>query len=357
MTRYFLCGLISVLVLLTGSACTSISHSAGKQLERSFVYDALRKMDDKAFEESLRSGADPDMIFSNGATPLIMAVLRNRPDRVKRLLEAGADPKYATERGSTALHTAAALARRECVDLLLKAGCDPDQPGSYGRTALMEAARTGNLPVVKSLLDKGCDLHAKDRLGRTALIHGACAHKEPLSMVKYLISRGADPMAADDEMKLAVMYAAQLRHTDAALYLLDLITDLPKRPALGLMIMHSAIQGGDVKVVETLIDRRLPLNRTPSMIFKGSKLLNTSRALRILIRNGILSRGRTPIHWAALANNKQIAALLIKRGADCLQKDEAGDTADELATSPEVSSYIRSRQKEVLRKMKRDQRK
>ena len=49
--------------------------------------------------------------------------------------------------------------------------------------------------------------------------------------------------------------------------------------------------------------------------------------------------------------------LLIRRGADSLQMDEAGDTADELTTSPEVSSYIRSRQKEALRKNRPNEKK
>lgn len=357
MKKNHFCILLLPAALVLCSACSGGGLLAGRQLERSFVYSAGKKMDDKAFEEALKAGADPDVYFSNGATPLIMAVLRKSPERVKRLLQAGASADFATERGSTALHTAAALADRECVAILLKAGSDPNKGGSFGRTPLMEAARTGNVQIVQLLLEKGSNLHAEDSLGRTALMHGACAQKNTLAMVKYLVSKGADPMKADKEMRLAVMHASALRHTDAALYLLDLIVDLPKRPALGLMIMYYAINGGDLKVVETLIDRRMPLNRDPSLIFKGTKLLKTKRFFHILVRNGILANGRTPIHWAALANNKQMVQLLIRRGADSLQMDEAGDTADELTTSPEVSSYIRSRQKEALRKNRPNEKK
>jgi ankyrin repeat protein len=353
--------LFSILILLPAlllcSACSSTRIFAGRDLERSFVYSAGKKMDDKAFEKALQAGAGPDVYFSNGATPLIMAVLRKSPGRVKRLLQAGANPDFATERGSTALHTAAALADRECMEILLKAGSDPDKKGNFGRTPLMEAARTGNVQIAKLLLEKGADLHKKDSLGRTALMHGACASKNSLPMVKYLVSKGADPMEADQEMRLAVMHASALHHTEAALYLLDLIPDLSKQPALGLMIMYYAIAGGDLKVVETLIDRRMPLNRDPSLIFKGTKLLKTKRFFHILVRNGILANGRTPIHWAALANNKKMVQLLISRGADCLQMDETGDTAEELTTSPEVRSYIRARQKEAFSKIRKEEKK
>ena len=343
------------LSLLCG--CSTLPGFADRQLEKSFEYDAERKMDDKAFEAALKAGAKADRCFSNGATALIMAVLRNRPDRVRMLLDAGADPGYATERGTAALHVAAALRRKECVEILLKGGASPDKGGSYGRTPLMEAARAGSVEILKMLLEKGADLHAKDSFGRTALIHGACAMKNTLETVKYLVSRGADPMTADKDMKSAVMHGAGLCHTDAALYLLDLIPDLSNNSALGLMIMYYAIAGGDIKVVETLIDRRMPLNRDPSLIFKGTKLLKTKRFFQILVRNGILANGRTPVHWAAIANNKQIVQLLINRGADPLQMDEAGNTADELTTSPEVRSYILSRQKEASRKQKRFQQK
>ena len=50
--------LFSILILLPAlllcSACSSTRIFAGRDLERSFVYSAGKKMDDKAFEEILR---------------------------------------------------------------------------------------------------------------------------------------------------------------------------------------------------------------------------------------------------------------------------------------------------------------
>ena len=204
--------------------------------------------------------------------------------------------------------------------------------------------------AAKALLDAGADIGETDSKGRTALMHAAEAQRNTLEAVKLLIARGADPMAYDSDVRLAVMHAAALKHTDAALYLLDLIPDLPKKPGLGLMIMHSAIKGNDLKVMDKLIDRRVPLNRSLSVVLKGTRILQIHGFYRILIRNGLLGKGRVPLHWAAIDNNLDAVKLLIDRGADPLQPDELGHYADALATSREVIHYIRKKQSETLRK-------
>ena len=55
------------------------------RLEQSFRQDRKKKMDDAAFQSALERGADPDQVFQNGATPLILSVVRDRPDRIELL--------------------------------------------------------------------------------------------------------------------------------------------------------------------------------------------------------------------------------------------------------------------------------
>ena len=111
------------------------------------------------------------------------------------------------------------------------------------------------------------------------------------------------------------------------------------------MIMHSAIKGNDLTVLERLIDRRPPLNRSLSLVLKGTRILQVHGFYRILIRNGLLGKGRVPLHWAAIENNLGAVKLLIARGADPLQPDELGHLPDELATSREVIEYLRKQQR------------
>lgn len=333
-------------ICLVFSGCT---HSMqNDKLEHSFRQDRKKKMDDPAFALALEQGADPNCVFENGATPLIQAVRFDRPDRIEILLKHGADINKPGKRGGTPLHIAAGLGRAKCMAMLLKLGAKINTAGAFGRSPLMDAARMGHLKIMEDLIDAGAEVNARDSMDRTPLMHAAEAQKNSLEAVRMLVSSGADPNLHDKDLKTAAMHAAELKHTEAALYLIDLIPDLPRRPALALMIMHSAIRGNDLKVMERLIDRRPPLNRSLSLVLKGSRILQVHGFYRILIRNGLLGKGRVPLHWAAIENNLEAAKLLIARGADPLQPDELGNLPSQLATSKEVIRYLESQQKKML---------
>ncbi|MBO4647895.1 MAG: ankyrin repeat domain-containing protein [Lentisphaeria bacterium] len=339
--------LLTVLLAGCGLFGGSSHPFKDRQLEQSLQLDRNKKMNDQAFAEALKGGADPNLELKNGGTPLIMAVVYDRTDLIRTLLQSGAKVNHPGKRGSTPLHVAAGLGRKECLDLLLKAGAEVNAPGAFGRTPLMDASRMGQLEIMDELIEAGAKIDALDELKRTALMHAAEAHKNTVAAVRLLASRGADPMLFDSDMKTAAMHAAELKHTEAALYLIDLIPDLPRRPALGLLIMHSAIKGNDLKVMERLIDQRVPLNRSLSMVLKGSRILQVHGFYRILIRNGLLGRGRVPLHWAAIENNLDAIKLLLAHGADPFQQDELGLEADELATSRAVVQYIRKQKKSL----------
>ena len=330
--------------ILTGCASGS-SPFKNSQLEDSFRLDRKKQMDTKAFEEALKGGADPNMELKNGATPLIMVIRRNRPDLIPLLLKAGADVNRPSARGSAPLNIAASLGYRKCLRQLLAAGAKVNAPGAFGRTALMDAARMGRLETIEALIDADAELNARDSMERTALMHAAEAQRNSPEAVRMLVAAGADPMLYDSDLKIAAMHAAELKHTEAALYLIDLIPDLSRHPEIGLMIMYSAIKGNDLKVMEKLLGQRPPLNRSLSLVLKGTKIMQVHGFYRILIRNGLLGKGRVPLHWAARENNLDAVKLLISRGADPEQEDELGHTADELATSKEVIHYIRKMQK------------
>ena len=325
-----------------------------EKLENSFRQNRKKKMDDSAFAAALEQGVDPNQIFKNGATPLIMSVRCDRPDRIEMLLKHGADINKPGKRGGTPLHIAAGLGRNKCLAMLLKHGAKVNTIGAFGRSPLMDAARMGHLKIMEDLIDAGAHVNARDKMDRTPLMHAAEAPRNSLEAVRMLVSNGADSNLYDKDLKTAAMHAAELKHTDAALYLIDLIPDLAEKPALNLMIMHSAIKGGDMKVLERLVDRRPPLNRSLSLVLKGTKILQVHGFYRILIRNGLLGKGRVPLHWAAIENNLDAVKLLIARGADPFLPDELGHTPDDLATSREVIGYIRKQQK-TIRDLSRDQ--
>ena len=74
----------------------------------------------------LGAGADPNMKYDNGITPLHLAVNSYDSRKIKMLLDAGALPNIANQNGETPLHMAVESGHVECAKVLLKYGADPN---------------------------------------------------------------------------------------------------------------------------------------------------------------------------------------------------------------------------------------
>jgi ankyrin repeat protein len=94
--------------------------------------------------------------------------------RVKTLLQAGADPELVDSEGTTPLYVASVNGEAEVVRLLLAAGASPDTEsnglGSEG-TPLCAAACWGHTEAVHALLTRGADpnMHEDHGTGRSPL--------------------------------------------------------------------------------------------------------------------------------------------------------------------------------------------
>jgi ankyrin repeat protein len=188
----------------------------------------------------LDRGADPNRAADSGLTPLYATIdVQWAPkawfpqpnitqetvgylDLMKALLDKGASPNAAVGEklwfrsftndytwvdptGATPFWRAAQSSDTTAMKLLVEHGADPKLPNKTGETPLMAAAGIGwaanwsvNAPLplidaVKMCVDLGNDVKAADSRGYTAL-HGA-AYLGDNEMVKYLVSRGADPKA------------------------------------------------------------------------------------------------------------------------------------------------------------------
>jgi ankyrin repeat protein len=117
-----------------------------------------------------------------GQTPFLAAAYAGDVTVMKLLLEHGADPNIHTFEGTSPLMAAAgvnwvyAQTWTESPEQLLEAvrichelGMDVNQKNSMGVTALMGAANRGSDDIIKFLVDKGADLTALDNENRSAL--------------------------------------------------------------------------------------------------------------------------------------------------------------------------------------------
>lgn len=324
------------LVLLTSCSSSNVYTAQDAALIR-----AVNLADKADYDAALAKGANVNAQSPEGMTPLMMAVIADKPLLIRDLLKRGADVNCGDKKGNTPLHIAVGKRYTDSLRVLLEYPVLTDPHGSYGRTPLMDAARLGHPEAVELLLLEGADVNAVDEMGRTPLMHAAMAKRNSLPIVKMLLAKGANHEMFDNDSMTAAMHAAALAHTDSAKHLINLYPDFSEKPAIGLLIAKYAIKGRDQAIVSLLIDKKLPLNWELSRALKETKRVQVHGIYRIMVRNGILAKGRTPLIWAAMENDLEMVKLLIARGADPGQPDENGDRPYDMATDREVIRYLK----------------
>ena len=151
----------------------------------------------------------------------------------------------------------------------LKAGktADKDNSGKEYQPAeikdwnLLHSAAAGGDASISRL-----DVNSKDSLGTTPLMLAAAKGKK--QAVDFLLSKGADPSL---------------------------------RTLIGRNLLHAAVEGGDVSIVETVLSLDIPVTV-----------------------NSIDEHGHTPLMIAANSNNLETLEFLLRNGADPFLKDEKG---------------------------------
>jgi ankyrin repeat protein len=178
---------------------------------------------------------------------LTMAVVMNRVDLVKLLIEHGADVERAgflgplddAERPVADLLIAqgkkvpAWMLPRACrpdvstnelhrVRVLLDYGASVDDRGRYGLTALHYAVRGGKLPLIKLLLERGAQADALDENGLTPLLHLAKTRSkaDPVPVMELLVAGGAEVDARDESQVTLLMHFARRGNAGAVRWLL-----------------------------------------------------------------------------------------------------------------------------------------
>ena len=356
----------AVLTLLAAASC-SLFSSQPKELsdgQRELMAQVVSPEEDLAPLYSALSFTDPNFIDpETGRTPLMTAIALSDVPRVSALLASRADPETADANGVRAIHYAAGEPDPALLRTLIVAGADINAKGRSGKTPVMEAARLGMVQNVKILVDAGADLDVCDDLDRNVVMFGAMAKQSSLDIVKHLHEKGAPDFTFTDKGDTPLFLAIDHGNTDTALYLLDRIEKFAgnqglhvgpvdveytvfnrynEATAIGLAAMKHAIYAGDMKIVEALVERELPLNSSVNRVYRGMKRANIEGFHELLARNGVIEDGKKPLFWAAEVGDVTIMEYLVEHGADPYEIDHAGKRPISYARKRDAVKYLES---------------
>jgi ankyrin repeat protein len=113
-------------------------------------------------ERLLQAGADPNYVMSSDETPLWIAAGGNNPELLKLLLRYKGDPGFWGRGGRNALMNAVIQDRHENLRILLDHGADVNNHDHVGQTAATLAAALASWDVVMLLLERGYSYDLED---------------------------------------------------------------------------------------------------------------------------------------------------------------------------------------------------
>ncbi len=124
-------------------------------------------------------------------------------------------------------------------------------PGGHGEAYLVESAGRGDVKLVEQLLAAGVAVDIETPDGETALRGAATAGR--VEMVRYLVSRGADPNRAGGILsRTPLMNAAEMGHREVVEVLLAAGADPTRKDARGRTAVTIAESGGHADIAERL---------------------------------------------------------------------------------------------------------
>lgn len=288
----------------------------------------------------LENGADVNIQYRHGRTPLGWAVCERRKEIATLLLDNGANIEIQDSRRQSPLWVAAGLGEADLVRLLVTRGADINATaGGFGSTALQEAVRKDLEAMVKLLIELGAEIEAKERFSGASALWLA-ADRGQVAMVKLLMKLGANIDAKDGKRGETPLWrAVQEKNETMVKLLVELGADIEVRDderGLTPLLWAAAAYNADETIVKLLVelgadieakDPKWDLTPLSRAVFNNRK-----RMVKLLIEShaDIESKderyGMPPLWWAALTGHRDIVKFLVKMGADTKSKNKRGST-------------------------------
>lgn len=296
----------------------------------------------------------------NGWSLLHRACEKGKPRLVEALLKAGANGNEPTENGATPLLIAVMRAQAAVADILL------DFPGviegmntlfvktdEKRRNAFQLAVERGQSTTVRKMIDKGTHLNVTDIDGLSPLMHAIA--RADVELVRLLAANGADLNTLAPDVGTPLLYACEAT---------EIRDETTRATIIGILLKHGAdadmaepvtgrtpliSMAGNIDRSEALhallqfpVSRDLCDKQGMSAVFHA---LKNPRALDTLLQHGASPDARhmkdssTPLIAAAKDDNLNAVKKLLAAGANTKLYDARGKSALSYARDNVVNTY------------------
>lgn len=292
--------------------------------------DDIKSNNYGAIEDSLKKGVKPD------AKSLYLAIKKNDRRIVIMFIKSGAELNSIYE-GQTILGWAAFYRNRDIVRLVLDNGADVNLAGQGYIPAFVSAAYGGDIEILKMIKEKGAK--TKEQAG-LALLYAASiepaikkTEEESFSIVKFLISEGADINFRSSKGNTALHYAIVNKFNKTAGYLIEKMSDINAANTYGATPLMFAAEFANPGVVKMLLSKGAEvekkdkygdtallyavysfkdIKKTDNNVYETVKLI-VSGGADVKITNDIKN---TPLHLALINEYNKTAAYLIEKKSE-----------------------------------------
>ena len=245
------------------------------------------------------------------------AIIANNLAEIKSIFQSGIDIDYKLYKNYTALHYAVLHNRHNIIKWMIDSGADintHDTVLGCGFTPLIDAIIHNYGYTTKILINAGADVNARDAKGRTALHHSARGRLYTYSVL--LIDAGADIHARDDEGLNVLHYAATHYNICLAEKVIKLGIAINDKTTKGDAALDIATWCGYGEFIKVLLDAGANVNIrchgfTPFCVACSEGFVGIAR---MLLEAGskidVICNSRTPLEWAQLEHNTSIINLI-----------------------------------------------
>ena len=300
---------------------------------------------DENIKYIISKGGDINKKNAVGQTPLYNAAKDNSVSTIKLIIENGANPNARDLLNNTPLHHSVQWNTLEATKVLISMGAIVDAKNTSGKTPLAVAATYDSVDSAKILLENKANVNSSDITGRTVLMEAVQQKSE--RVIPVVLAYGANVNAQDMYGRNAYHEAAEIKDKEIIRVLAAYGGNALSRDSFA-KTPFSLIASENIALINFLLGDNKNLSDSD-----GNNPLHIAVLCKVkadtmsgLIESGYdinqrNSKGLTPLNYAIIQRQNNLAKILIQNNADPFVADNNGDCAITLSfNSPEVQDVL-----------------